>query len=398
MPSGRRPKSHASGRKYKAEQRRERLSNALLAIREATSRQSHPAKWANLKRREPAAHHHKSSQGGPQKCPLHHNPDHLRFSRTIREKINAAIRGGWAPSTLKGYNGAVAQFLAFCDEEKVPVKFRFPTSETVLCAFAASGLGRRAGSTVRNQLAGLKAWHAAWNAEWNGRSRLQYILNGVEKMRPPSSMRNQRLPITKEMLRTLHKSLDFKTPFDAAVFAAACTLFWGQCRAGEVLPTTTTPAGCKGKPARKDFCPPTNAKLCYTVRLPSTKTKFTEGEIVILLHQKGSTDPIQALRYHLHINQFGAEEPLFSYKTTQGTRPLTKSAFLQRCNEVWARKNLPRFTGHCFRIGGTTELLLAGIPPHVVKQSGRWSSDAFLRYWRSAEVILPLYLHRIQPK
>jgi hypothetical protein len=60
------------------------------------------------------------------------------------------------PSTLKGYNGAVVQFLEFCDKEKVPVKCMFPTGETVLCAFAASRLGQQAGSTIRNQLAGLK--------------------------------------------------------------------------------------------------------------------------------------------------------------------------------------------------------------------------------------------------
>jgi hypothetical protein len=64
-----------------------------------------------------------------------------------------------------------------------------------------------------------------------------------------SSAKNQWLPITKEMLRTLHKSLSFKNPFDVAVFAAACTLFWGQCQTGKVLLSTTTQVGCKEKPA-----------------------------------------------------------------------------------------------------------------------------------------------------
>jgi hypothetical protein len=396
MPPGRCPKAHSARQQITSDRRRKRLSNALQAIREATSQRLQSTKRTNPSQRGLAASNHKHPQGRQEKRPSHYNPDNLRFSQSIRNKINAAIRGGWAPSTLKGYNGAVAQFLAFCDEESVLVKFRFPTSETVLCAFAASGLGRQAGSTVSNQLAGLKAWHAAWNAEWRGGRRLQYVLNGVEKMCPSSSRRNQRLPITREILRTLHRNLDLKTPFDAAVFAAACTLFWGQCRAGEVLLSTTTPAGCKGKPTRQDFLPLTNTKPCYSMRLPSTKTHFTDGETVILLHQKGSMDPIQALHYHLYTNQFDAEKPLFPYKTAHGSRPLMKSAFLGRCNKIWARNNLPRFTGHCCCIGGTTELLLAGVPPHVVKQSGRWSSDAFLRYWHSTEVILPLYMKRIQ--
>jgi hypothetical protein len=52
----------------------------------------------------------------------------------------------------------------------------------------------------------------------------------------------------------------------------------------------------------------------------------------------------------------------------------------------------PILTGHSFRIGGTTHLLLSGVPPDVVKTTGRWSSDAFLRYWRSTEQIASIYL------
>jgi hypothetical protein len=49
---------------------------------------------------------------------------------------------------------------------------------------------------------------------------------------------------------------------------------------------------------------------------------------------------------------------------------LTRRKFLQRCNEIWTMRNLPRSTGHEFRIGGTTHLLLSGLPPDVVKALG----------------------------
>jgi hypothetical protein len=48
-------------------------------------------------------------------------------------------------------------------------------------------------------------------------------------------------------------------------------------------------------------------------------------------------------------------------------------------------------TGHCFHIGGTTKLLMAGVPPHIIKMMRRWSSDTFLHYWCSLEIIAPLY-------
>jgi hypothetical protein len=308
-----------------------------------------------------------------------------------------AIRSGWAPSTLRGYSRAVNLFLAFCNDENIHPKHRFPADEIVLCTFAASGAGRLTGATARNLMAGLRAWHIAWNADWKGGKRLQYVLNGVEKLRPNSSRRSLRLPVTRDMVRALHRNLDLQAPLDVAIFAAACTLFWGQCRAGELLPISTTTAGLAGKPRRLDFRPPWNIDASYEIILPSTKTHFTSGEKVLLLHQKGSTDPIHALKYHFHVNCLKAADPLFAYVTSCGSRTLTKTVFLHRCNEVWTRLGYPRLTGHCFRIGGTTELLLAGVAPHVVKQAGRWSSDAFLRYWRSVENILPQHMQRVVP-
>ncbi|KAG2053677.1 hypothetical protein BDR06DRAFT_840679, partial [Suillus hirtellus] len=71
---------------------------------------------------------------------------------------------------------------------------------------------------------------------------------------------------------------------------------------------------------------------------------------------------------------------LFAYRDAkEDLTTLTKRKFLARCNPVWSQHGT---SGHSFRIGGTTELLLRGVPPHIVKVLGRWSSDAFLRYWR----------------
>ncbi|KIO15918.1 hypothetical protein M407DRAFT_50426, partial [Tulasnella calospora MUT 4182] len=61
---------------------------------------------------------------------------------------------------------------------------------------------------------------------------------------------------------------------------------------------------------------------------------------------------------------------------------LSKKAFQQRCNEIWDAQGLSQIKGHSFRIGGTSEFLLAGIHPDVVKKMGRWTSNHFLRYWR----------------
>ena len=44
--------------------------------------------------------------------------------------------------------------------------------------------------------------------------------------------------------------------------------------------------------------------------------------------------------------------------------------------------------GHSFHIGGATEWLLAGVPPETVAKIGRWSSLAFLLYWRRVSEVI----------
>ncbi|KAI9464639.1 hypothetical protein HD554DRAFT_2026301, partial [Boletus coccyginus] len=65
--------------------------------------------------------------------------------------------------------------------------------------------------------------------------------------------------------------------------------------------------------------------------------------------------------------------------------------FLAHCNLIWFSSSLPSFSGHSFCIGGTTELLLSRVPPDVVKALGHWSSDAFLCYWCSLDLLAPIH-------
>lgn len=85
------------------------------------------------------------------------------------------------------------------------------------------------------------------------------------------------------------------------------------------------------------------------------------------------------------------DAPLFSFHDGNSWHCLTHCKFLARCNSVWSMLGLPPFTGHSFRIGGTTELLLSKVPPDVVKTLGCRSSDAFLQYWHSLELLAPLH-------
>ncbi|KAE9391928.1 hypothetical protein BT96DRAFT_1000852 [Gymnopus androsaceus JB14] len=96
-----------------------------------------------------------------------------------------------------------------------------------------------------------------------------------------------------------------------------------------------------------------------------------EAEEVVYSPQPGRTSPTRAWREHIRVNRLGPDDPLVAYRDENGElKVLSKTVFLKRCNEVWSRHNIPRMTGHCFRIGGTTHYLVQGIPPDIVKMLG----------------------------
>lgn len=316
------------------------------------------------------------------------------LSSQSRAHITEAIQSGWADSTMKRYSGAIDQFIRFCDEEGVPNHLRFPADEFVLCAFAASSVRKHSRSTPRNRLSALKAWHIAHNMEWKGSSRLRYVLNGVHNLAPRRSRRPPRPPVNAKMISQLVQHLDPDSPLDAVVAACATSAFWGQCRLGELLPAALSSFNPTLFPTRSKFGKSRRNPHSYILRLPRTKT-HRHGQDVVLVDQCAALNPISLLKKHFRVNNVPNDAYLFSYTSNGTPTPLTKPVFLRRCNEIWQLLGYPRTTGHCFRIGGTTELLVAGIPPDVVKATGRWSSDSFLRYWRALDDIAPRYVRHL---
>ena len=108
--------------------------------------------------------------------------DSALLSACAKDDINFAIQHGWANSTMKWHFGAIQQFIDFCITEHIPNNLHFPADEFILCAFAASSVGRHSGSTPCARLSAIKAWHIAHNMEWKGSTWLRYVLNGVHNL------------------------------------------------------------------------------------------------------------------------------------------------------------------------------------------------------------------------
>lgn len=303
--------------------------------------------------------------------------------------------GALAAGTRANYDSALRHFRQWLGAERIVWVDSAAVPEPVLCAYAASMAGSLAGGTARSRLGGLRFWHEQHAFRWAGSPRLKRILKGVDQCAPPESHRDQRPPVTEAMLDEALRVLDAARPFDVCVAAAALVMFWGQLRIGELLSATRAydfaalPSG-KGLRLRSE-AGGLASQTTTALWLPRTKVERSGVWIWLARHYN---DPSFALQQHVRINAIGRDDPLFAYKhdTTTLLIPLTRAAFLGRLNEIWRAAGMQTITGHCFRIGGTTALLRAGVEPEVVKLAGRWKSDSFLRYWRAIDCIIASHM------
>ncbi|EJD33484.1 DNA breaking-rejoining enzyme [Auricularia subglabra TFB-10046 SS5] len=316
-----------------------------------------------------------------------------------RDTRFSTILSSVEPKTLATYSAGLLRFHEYCDEQNVPESDRMPASDFLLSSFVAHYAGKVSRSCVENWTAGLQLWHNLHDAPWHGARALCAVSKAVAKKVPPTSVRPRRPPVTVEHIRCLRRHLDLSNTCDAAVYAAAVFAFRGCCRLGEVV----TPLRAPFDPSRQvsRASPVTFGRnpegVSYTsIRLPWTKTAGVRGAEVVLTSSADDICPVLALRQHFSVNYDVPEDaPLFAWTAEPGSwKPMTRELLLSRCTEIWAANGLDKVQGHSFRIGGATDLLLRGVPPAVVAMQGRWSSRAFLQYWRNVEVILPTFIAR----
>ena len=227
-------------------------------------------------------------------------------------------------------------------------------------------------------LTGVAAWHVVNGAPWFGDdSFVSKVRQGARKMTPLNSKHDPRPPVTLEHLLALESSLDMNNTFDAAVWVVALICFWACCHLGELTVASIhlfDPSKHVRRSATVRFRNITqDGQLSESIHfhIPWTKSMKQEGaDIAASSH--GSLSPAKAFRNHIRVN-VGAptEGHLFAFRSKEGNFvPMVKSWFIARCHQIWQNFGLLLPSGHSFRIGGATELLLASVPPEVVAAIG----------------------------
>ena len=164
------------------------------------------------------------------------------------------------------------------------------------------------------------------------------------------------------------------------LWAACCLGFFGFLRAGEF--TINSPFDPTVHLTVNDIQADSLVNPCsFRIYIKCSKTDpFRQGCYVFIGSGKQDLCPVRALVHYLHLRG-STPGPLFLL--SDGT-PLSRLWLASSVRSILSSADVPgQFTGHSFRIGAATSAAAHGIPDHLIKTLGRWSSDAYQLYIRT---------------
>jgi hypothetical protein len=319
------------------------------------------------------------------------------FRQRAEQKLKFALENSDTNKTKQNHNYAIKRLVKFAAECGIPEDKALPCDAKLLCLFIANGIGRTGTGTATANIAAIADWHKRHDLPFEVPPQIQTIKRAIKLHWPKEKQQKpQRPPVTPGMMRSLTAAWRTGDAREKCALAMALCAWIGQMRLVESMPTSIDEIIPSRLPSRKEWI--TNEKLgeASAIHLPWTKTNLHKGDTVVLPTQQTTLDATQAMCRHILASRLDDTALLCQYKDGDAIKTFDKNLMMNMCNEVWQKEGIQRITGHSFRIGGTTAYLMAGVDPDIVKKMGRWSSDAFLRYWRSVNGIFEAHASSVE--
>jgi hypothetical protein len=318
------------------------------------------------------------------------------FLKVANSKLVFAINNSFAESTSAGHNYAIQRFLRFAANCGFSEEEALPCNAKLLCLWIADGIGKTGVGTATSNIAALSAWHRNRGLPFVIPPQVKTLKRALKLHWPEEKQQKPpRPPISPAMIRLLADSWCDGSPREKCALAIAMAAFIGQMRLGELLPACATNFAREKLPSRGNWSLRAESKGSSSIFLPWTKTTGKAGAVVTLPVQANPLDPTRAICHHLISSKLMDSALLCEYTKGRKVEILDKEHFMAMCNCIWSSHGFQKITGHSFRIGGTTSLLLAGVDAEIVKGMGRWSSDAFKLYWRKVETLFAKHASEI---
>ena len=301
----------------------------------------------------------------------------------MTERCHFFLTQGLAPSTRRVYLSAQRRYVTFCQQDGrlSPDGALLPADEQSLMRFATllanDSLHH---SSIKVYLSAVRSLHID-----NGLPdplvnclQLQRLLRGIKCVQGSSP--SKRLPITIDLLKVIQHSLDFNSRDHIMFWTACCIGFFGFLWAGEF--TANPPFDPSIHLAVSDV--QADALVdpsCFKIHIKCSKTDpFRMGCDIYVGWGNSVICPVAAIGNFLALRG-PLPGPLFCYADG---RPLTRQLLSSTVQSILRSAGYPgSYSGHSFRIGAATTVAARGIPDHLIKTLGRWSSDAYQLYIRT---------------
>lgn len=266
----------------------------------------------------------------------------------------------------------------------------------------ASSLGvARSAISTRWELAGLEGANPA-SSPIVSRLLKGYAKSRVEAEAVIRSEREETISLTVERLAELAPIADCSrggAPRDVMLWAAACVATFGLNRCAELFGATRVGRPPIAASAVKFFdseyatqpralCPgpAEGAPLpaYFTLALGPTKADPMGRNADLRIAARVA---VAALWKWMHLRRDRGGTLTGHLFQVDSFPPLTRTELFERVRD-WHRVafgTAPKVTGRAFRRGGNQSLVASGAPHPVLKQAGRWKSDAMPSVYSSAE-------------
>ena len=307
---------------------------------------------------------------------------------TLQKALQSYYHQGLAASTHKTYAAGVQHYLSFCKHIHCSP---LPASEQTLLLFVTYlgqlGLTHK---TIKVYLSAVKNLHITSghfkSFEIQLSPRVERVLKGIKlsqaKSRPPHS----RLPITSSIMCKI-RSVLAKTPNDynnIMLWAACCLAFFGfLCCSEFTIPSQDTFDDAVHLSFNDISVDDKQNPKVIAIRIKQSKTDpFRKGVTLMLGKTENKVCPVSALLPYLAIR--GSKHgPLF---IMANKHYLTPTLFRTSLHQILKSSGLStqEYNTHSFRIGAATSAKAAGISDLHIKMLGRWQSDAYQSYIKTA--------------
>lgn len=299
----------------------------------------------------------------------------------IQSGVNRLLSASLAGNTHLVYDNALQAFNKFRQQYTIVDIWPVPAYQVALFVSFCFEQGY-APSTIRTYLSGISFLHKLHN--WNDPTDLfviRKLLEGCRRIRLRSDVR---APITEAILKSICLSLPFvcTSLYETKLFKAAYFLaFFGLLRVSELVHTTDI---LHNRPLSASDVKIESGASAVLVTIRYSKTNPYGKPITLRIPASNDRNFCCVKAVSDYIKQ--RPKQAINFLCHADSLPLKRSQFSGVLTKAIRNAGLPiqKFKSHSFRIGRATTLASQGIPTDIIKQLGRWKSNAVDHYIRLA--------------